>query len=147
MARNSSHVRRAGLLAGSVGVLASLSLAQSLQYPAARKMEQTDSYHGVKVSDPYRWLEDDHSEETARWVKAENEVTFSYLDKIPYRAQVMKRLEQVYNYPKYMQPFRRGSLYFFSKNDGLQNQNVFYVQTGLQGTPELLLDPNKFSAD
>src|SRR5258707_8481136 len=110
-------------------------------------MEQVDSYHGVKVSDPYRWLEDDRSEETARWVKAENEVTFSYLDKIPYRAQVMKGMEQVYNYPKYVQPFRRSKLYFFSKNDGLQNQNVFYVQTGLEGAPELLLDPNKFSAD
>src|SRR5258707_14538879 len=110
-------------------------------------MEQVDSYHGVKVSDPYRWLEDDRSEETARWVKAENEVTFSYLDKIPYRAQVMKRLEQLYNYPKYVQAFRRGSLYFFSKNDGLQNQNVFYVQAGFDWEPELLLDPNKFSAD
>jgi len=127
--------------------MASLSLAESLEYPVARKMEQVDSYHGVKVSDPYRWLEDDRSEETGRWVKAENEVTFSYLDKIPYRAQVMKRLEQLYNYPKYVQPFRRGSLYFFSKNDGLQNQNVFYVQTGLEGAPEILLDPNKFSAD
>jgi len=62
----------------------------------------------------------------------------------PYRAQVMKRLEQLYNYPKYVQPFRRGSLYFFSKNDGLQNQNVFYVQTGLEGAPELLLDPTSF---
>jgi prolyl oligopeptidase len=147
MARNNSQTRRAGVVTGVLVVMASLTLAETLQYPAARKMEQTDSYHGTKVSDPYRWLEDDHSEETARWVKAENELTFSYLDKIPYRAEVMKRLEQVYNYPKYVQPFRRNKLYFFSKNDGLQNQNVFYVQTGLEGTPELLLDPNKLSAD
>ena len=147
MARESARAAQVGAVAGIVVLMASLSLAQSLQYPAARKIEQIDTYHGVKVSDPYRWLEDDRSEETARWVKAENEVTFSYLDKIPYRAQVMKRLEQLYNYPKYVQPFRRGSLYFFSKNDGLQNQNVFYVQTGLEGPPELLLDPNKFSAD
>jgi prolyl oligopeptidase len=147
MATQDSRAARAGVVTGVLALIASMSLAQSLQYPAARKMEQTDTYHGVKVSDPYRWLEDDHSEETARWVKAENEVTFSYLDKIPYRAQVMKRLEQVYNYPKYVQPFRRSKLYFFAKNDGLQNQNVFYVQTGLEGTPELLLDPNKFSAD
>jgi prolyl oligopeptidase len=147
MARNNSQTRRAGVVTGVLVVMASLTLAETLQYPAARKMEQTDTYHGTKVSDPYRWLEDDHSEETARWVKAENELTFSYLDKIPYRAEVMKRLEQVYNYPKYVQPFRRNKLYFFSKNDGLQNQNVFYVQTGLEGAPELLLDPNKLSAD
>jgi len=147
MASTSSKAAGAGAVAGILVLMASLSLAESLEYPVARKMEQVDSYHGVKVSDPYRWLEDDRSEETGRWVKAENEVTFSYLDKIPYRAQVMKRLEQLYNYPKYVQPFRRGSLYFFSKNDGLQNQNVFYVQTGLDGAPELLLDPNKFSAD
>jgi len=147
MARNSSRAAQVGAVAGILVLAASLAVAQNLQYPVARKMEQIDSYHGVKVSDPYRWLEDDRSEETTRWVKGENEVTFSYLDKIPYRAQVMKRMEQLYNYPKYVQPFRRGSLYFFSKNDGLQNQNVFYVQMGLEGTPELLLDPNKFSAD
>ena len=147
MAKNNSQARRVGVVTGVLIVMASLSLAQSLQYPAARKMEQTDTYHGAKVSDPYRWLEDDHSEETAQWVKAENELTFTYLDKIPYRAQVMKRLEQLYNYPKYAQPFRRNKLYFFAKNDGLQNQSVFYVQTGLDGTPELLLDPNMLSAD
>jgi len=147
MARKNSRVTRVGLAAGIVVVMASLSVAQSLHYPAARKTEQTDTYHGVKVSDPYRWLEDDRSEEAAQWVKAENEVTFSYLEKIPYRAQVMKRLEQVLNYPRYVQPFRRSKFYFFSKNDGLQNQNVFYVQDGLDGKPELVVDPNKFSAD
>jgi len=147
MARKSSRVTRIGIAAGIAVVMASMSIAQSLQYPAARKTEQSDTYHGVKVSDPYRWMEDDRSEEVAQWVKAENEVTFAYLDKIPYRAQVMKRLEQVYNYPKYAQPFRRGKSYFFSKNDGLQNQSVFYVQEGLDGKPELLVDPNKFSAD
>ena len=147
MARKNSGATRAAAAAVVVVVMASLALAQSLQYPMARKTEQTDTYHGVKVSDPYRWLEDDRSEEVAGWVKAENEVTFAYLDKIPYRAQVMKRLEQVYNYPKYGQPFRRGKFYFFSKNDGLQNQSVFYVQEGLDGKPDLLVDPNKFSAD
>jgi len=147
MERKNSQARRVGVFAVVLVAVASISLAQSLQYPAARKTEQTDTYHGTKVTDQYRWLEDDHSEETAQWVKAENELTFSYLDKIPYRAQVMKRLEQLYNYPKYAQPFRRSKLYFFSKNDGLQNQNVFYVQDGLDGTPQLLLDPNKFSAD
>jgi len=147
MARKNSRALRVGVVAGVLVVMASLAVAQSLQYPAARRTEQSDTYHGVKVSDPYRWLEDDRSEEVAQWVKAENEVTFSYLDRIPYRAQVMKRLEQVYNYPKYAQPFRRGKFYFFSKNDGLQNQSVFYVQEGLDGKAELLVDPNKFSAD
>ncbi len=147
MTRKNSRATQVTVAAVVVVMMASLALAQSLQYPAARKTEQTDTYHGVKVSDPYRWLEDDRSEEVAQWVKAENEVTFSYLDKIPYRAQVMKRLEQVYNYPKYGQPFRRGKFYFFSKNDGLQNQSVFYVQEGLDGKAELLVDPNKFSAD
>ena len=147
MTIKNSRMTRAGIVVGVVAVMASLALAQSLPYPEARKTEQSDTYHGVEVSDPYRWLEDDRSEEVAQWVKAENEVTFSYLDKILYRAQVMKRLEQVYNYPKYAQPFRRGKFYFFSKNDGLQNQSVFYVQEGLEGKPELLVDPNKFSAD
>src|SRR5438270_214642 len=147
MPRKSSKAARLGVATGVLVLIASVSIAEVLRYPTARKMDQVDVYHGVKVGDPYRWLEDDRSEEAAAWVKAENEVTFSYLEKIPYRAQVMKRLEQLFNYPKYAQPFRRGQLYFFSKNDGLQNQNVFYVQTGLEGTPELLLDPNKFSAD
>src|SRR4029077_19429498 len=113
--------------------------AQSLQYPAARKAEQSDTYHGVKVSDPYRWLEDDRSEEVAQWVRAENEMTFSYLDKIPYRAQVMKRLEQVLNYPRHVQPFRRGKFYFFSKNDGLQHQNVIFLQGRVGWEPEPLV--------
>jgi prolyl oligopeptidase len=147
MNRTNINARPWGVIVSAILFLGSLSLAQSLRYPVARKAEQADLYYGVKVSDPYRWLEDDRSEEAAQWGKAENEVTFSYLDKIPYRAQVMKRLEELYNYPKYGQPFRRNKLYFFSKNDGLQNQSVFYVQEGLQGKPDLLLDPNKFSAD
>src|SRR6202790_164952 len=102
--------------------------AQSLNYPVTRKSDQLDDYHGVKVADPYRWLEDDHSAETAAWVAAENEVTLAYLDKIPYRAQVKKRLEELFNYAKYTAPVRRGDYYFYSKNDGLQNQNVLYIQ-------------------
>ncbi len=121
--------------------------SQLLDYPQTRKDDQVDDYFGVKVADPYRWLEDDNSAETAKWVEAENKVTFGYLEKIPYRAQVKARLEQLYNYPKYTAPFRRGEYLFFAKNDGLQNQNVVYVQKGLEGAPEILLDPNKFSAD
>jgi prolyl oligopeptidase len=136
-----------GVVLIGLGLSSPLASAQGPKYPETRKVEQVDTYHGVKVADPYRWLEDDRSEETARWVKAEDEITFSYLDKIPYRAQVMKRLEQLFNYPRYTAPFRRSESYFFFKNDGLQNQNVLYAQKGLEGTPELLLDPNKFSAD
>jgi prolyl oligopeptidase len=124
-----------------------LTSAQSLNYPNTRKCDQVDGYHGVKVADPYRWLEDDNSAETAAWVKAENEVTFGYLSKIPYRGQVKHRLEQLYNYTRYTPPIHRGDYYIFSKNDGLQNQNVLYVQKGMDGTPEVLLDPNKFSGD
>jgi len=122
-------------------------LGQGLDYPETRKVEQVDDYHGTKVADPYRWLEDDNSAETAKWVEAENKVTFGYLDKIPFRAQVKQRLEQLYNYPKYSAPFRKGELLFYTKNDGLQNQNVVFTQKGVEGAPEALLDPNKFSAD
>jgi prolyl oligopeptidase len=118
-----------------------------LDYPQTRKGDQVDDYHGVKVADPYRWLEDDNSPETAEWVKAENAVTFKYLDQIPYRAKLRARLSELYNYPKYGSPFRRGDLYFFTKNDGLQNQSVVYVQKGLDGAPEVLIDPNTFSTD
>jgi prolyl oligopeptidase len=124
-----------------------LAAAQSMNYPNTRKSDQVDDYHGVRVADPYRWLEDDNSAETAAWVKSENEVTFGYLAKIPYRDQVKHRLEQLYNYTRYTPPIHRGDYYIFSKNDGLQNQNVLYLQKGLEGTPEVLLDPNKFSTD
>ena len=118
-----------------------------LPYPTARKTDQTDTYHGTRVADPYRWLEDDRSAETADWVTAQNKVTFDYLAKIPYRKQLQDRLEQVYNYPKYSAPSRKGDYFYFSKNDGLQNQSVLYRQKGLDGIPELVIDPNKLSTD
>ena len=124
-----------------------IASAQHWNYPDTRRSDQVDDYHGVKVADPYRWLEDDNSAETTAWVTAENLVTFAYLDKISYRAQVKHRLQELYNYAKFSSPFRRGGSYFFFKNDGLQNQNVLYIQSDLQSTPELLLDPNKFSQD
>lgn len=123
------------------------AIGQKLQYPQTKKGDHVDAYFGVKVPDPYRWLEDDNSAETAQWVEAENKVTFGYLEKIPYRQQVKQRLENLYNYPKYTAPFHRGDNYFFYKNDGLQNQSVLYFQKGLDGTPEVLIDPNKLSAD
>lgn len=133
-------------------VLAILALsatlsAQGIQYPVTKTVDHVDTYHGVQIADPYRWLEDDTSPETAAWVEAQNKVTFAYLDKIPYRAQLNKRLNELYNYAKYSAPSRRGDNYFFSKNDGLQNQSVLYIQKGLTGTPEVLIDPNKWSED
>jgi prolyl oligopeptidase len=125
----------------------SATAQQKLQYPNTRKVGHVDTYHGVKVADPYRWLEDDNSAETARWVEEQNKVTFGYLEKIPYRTKIKDRLTQLYNYPKYSSPSRRGEYFFFSKNDGLQNQSVLYIQKGLDGKPEVLIDPNKFSED
>jgi prolyl oligopeptidase len=120
---------------------------QALQYPPTKKVDHTDTYFSTKVADPYRWLEDDNSAETAAWVEAQNKVTFRYLEQIPYREKVKQRLETLFNYPKYSAPFHKVDNYYFSKNDGLQNQSVLYIQKGLDGTPEVLIDPNKFSAD
>ncbi len=118
-----------------------------LQYPTTKKTEVVEDYHGTKIADPYRWLEDDRSEETKQWVTEQNKVTFGYLDKISYRADWLKRLEEINNYPKYSSPSRKHEYFYFSKNDGLQNQSILYRQKGLDGKPEVVLDPNKFSAD
>jgi len=146
MLKTRTLIPRLALAAAALGVLIPAS-AQTLNYPQTRKGEQVDDYHGVKVADPYRWLEDDRSAETAAWVEAENKVTFGYLEQIPYRQQVLARLKQLYNYPKYSAPFRKLENFVYSKNDGLQNQSVVYIQKGLEGTPEVFIDPNKFSAD
>src|SRR5689334_15711778 len=116
-----------------------------LTYPETRKVEQIDDYFGTKVVDPYRWLEDETSADVKAWVDEQNKLTFSYLDRIPYREKLKDRLTELYNYPRISAPFRRGDTYFFTKNDGLQNQSVYYIQKGLNGTPEVFLDPNKFS--
>ena len=121
--------------------------SQQIHYPVTEKVHQVDTYFGIDVADPYRWLEDDNSPETAKWVEEENKVTFGYLESIPFRSKIKERLEELYNYPKYTAPFRKGEYFFFYKNDGLQNQSVLYIQKGLEGTPEVLLDPNTFSKD
>ena len=119
----------------------------TMTYPKTRKIDHIDTYHGTTVADPYRWLEDDTSAETAAWVAAQNKVTSAHLATIPFRNQLHERLEQISNYPRFTAPVRRGEDYYFSKNDGLQNQAVIYHQKGLDGAPELLLDPNALSAD
>jgi prolyl oligopeptidase len=123
------------------------TLQAQFQYPATKKVEHVDDYNGTRVADPYRWLEDDNSADTKAWVQEQNKVTFDYLNKIPYRAQWRKRIEEVFNYAKYSAPFRNGEYYYFYKNDGLQNQSVLYRQKGLDGQPELVIDPNKLSTD
>jgi prolyl oligopeptidase len=121
--------------------------AQTLAYPVARRAEVVDDYHGTKVADPYRWLEDPDAPETRAWIEAENRLTEAYLAAVPERAWINERLTRLWNYPKYGPPFRKGGRYFFLKNDGLQNQSVLYTQRGLTGEPAVLLDPNGLAAD
>ncbi len=116
-------------------------------YPVTQKGDTVDNYFGVEVADPYRWLEDDNSAETAAWVEAQNEVTFGYLEQIPYRHKIKNRLEEIWNYPKYSSPFKIAGKYYYYKNDGLQNQYVLYTQESIDGEPEALIDPNTFSDD
>jgi prolyl oligopeptidase len=126
---------------------ASLHTMAQLSYPKTRKVDHVDQYHGVSVADPYRWLEDDNSADTKAWVKAQNEVSFGYLEKLPLRETFKKRIEVLSNYEKLSAPTRRGEWFYFYKNSGLQNQSVLYRQKGLNGTPEEVLDPNKLSSD
>jgi prolyl oligopeptidase len=116
-------------------------------YPTTKKVDTVDTYHGVAVADPYRWLENDTASETSDWVKGQNDVTFKYLDQISYRSRVKERLEELFNYERLTAPFKEGDYYYFYKNDGLQNHSVLYRKKGLDGTPEVFLDPNGFSAD
>lgn len=120
---------------------------EKINYPDTRKTDQVDVYFGTSITDPYRWLENDTSAETASWVEAQNKVTFDYLSKIPFREKIHKRLETLWDYPKQTAPFKKGKWIFFQKNDGMQNQSVLYVQEGLQGTPRILVDPNTLSDD
>lgn len=116
-------------------------------YPQTNTVEQSDDYHGTLINDPYRWLEIDTAQEVGEWVKAQNDVTFSYLENIPFRKQIEERLTDLLNYPRLGSPFRAGDYYFFYKNDGLQNQAVIYFQKGLEGQPEVFIDPNVWSED
>ncbi|MBF4492174.1 S9 family peptidase [Flavobacterium sp. MR2016-29] len=126
---------------------AGISFGQNkIQYPETKKGETVDVYFDTKVSDPYRWLEDDKSAETGAWVKAENQVTYGYLDKIPFRDALKKRMEQLWNFEKISAPFVEGKFTYYTKNNGLQNQSVVY-RKGQDGKEEVFLDPNTFSKD
>jgi len=119
----------------------------AVQYPETRKDQVVDNYFGVDVEDPYRWLEDDNSDETKAWVEAQNKVTFDYLEKLPYREQINKRLTELWDYPKTGTPFNISERWFVFKNDGLQNQSVLYTMDDIDSEPYVLLDPNKLSDD
>ena len=121
--------------------------AQGLQYPKTAKGNTVDNYFGVKVADPYRWLENDTSAQTAAWVEAENQVTNAYLQKIPFRGKLLNRLTELANYEKLSAPRKRSGKWYFYKNNGLQNQSVMYVMDELGSAPRVFLDPNKLSDD
>ncbi|MEH1857532.1 MAG: prolyl oligopeptidase family serine peptidase [Nostoc sp.] len=123
------------------------SSEKSLTYPTSYKSNQADNYHGTLVADPYRWLEDPDSEETRTWIEAQNQITFGYLSEIPAREKIKQRLTKLWDYEKYGIPFKEGDRYFYFKNDGLQNQSVFYTLKTLDDQPQVLLDPNKLSED
>jgi len=121
--------------------------SSSMKYPETRTDATVDTFFGTEVPDPYRWLEDDLSEETGAWVAAQNEVTFNYLDQIPYRQSMVERLTTLWNYTRYSSPVVHGDYSYFYKNDGLQNQSVLYRTPLSGGEPEVFLDPNTFSED
>ena len=135
------------LLTLACAALSCAATAQSIVYPTTQKTDHTDTYFGQRIADPYHWLEDDNSAQTKAWGEAQNRLTFGYLERIPFRAEVGKRMRAIANYAKYSAPFTKNGNVFFYKNDGLQNQSVLYIQKGLSGTPEVLLDPNTFSPD
>ena len=132
-----------------VCLLAGISqqMIKTNNYPEARKSDQTDDYHGVKVADPYRWLEDLDSAETRTWVEAENKLAFGFLESVPERTPIKDRLIKLWNYEKYGIPFKEGDRYFYTRNSGLQNQAVLYTVTALDAQPQMVLDPNKLSTD
>jgi prolyl oligopeptidase len=120
---------------------------KSMNYPPTRRCDVVDDYHGIKVPDPYRWLEDGNSEETKQWIEAQNKVTFAYLKSIPARERIKERLAKLWDYERFGVPFKEGGRYFYSHNAGLQNQDVFYVADSLDAKPRVLLDPNTLSPD
>ncbi len=122
-------------------------MTQGLEYPKTAKVDVVETLHGIKVSDPYRWLEDLDSSETKAWVDAQNKVTFAYLAGIPERDRIKKRLTKAWDFERFGLPFKEGGRYFFTKNDGLQNQSGLYVADTLDAKPRVLLDPNKLSKD
>ncbi|MBQ3026079.1 MAG: S9 family peptidase, partial [Alistipes sp.] len=123
-------------------------MSENLKYPETVREGVIDNYHGTEIADPYRWLEDDNSERTAAWVKAQNEVTFGYLNSLPQREAIRERLTELWNYPTQGAPAKRGEWYYISRNSGLQNQSVIYRKRNLtEAEEEVFFDPNTLSED
>ena len=148
------QIRRASLLFTLIAGLGGSAVAQQcpangqgLQYPLTRTVEWQDNYHGTTVADPYRWLEDANSADTHAWVEAQNTLTHGYLAQIPGRDAIRQRLTKLWNFERFSVPFKEGGRYFYSRNDGLQNQAVLYTVKSLADTPRMLLDPNTLAAD
>ena len=125
----------------------SLQEKPKLTYPKTHRSEHIDVYHDQQVADPYRWLEDPDSDDTKAWVTAQNKVTFGYLEQIPERKEIEQRLTELWNYERFGLPRKRGTRYFYTRNDGLQNQGVLYVTEGLEAEGRVLLDPNAWAED
>jgi prolyl oligopeptidase len=137
------------LVLGSWIIVAEAAADGPIQYPQTRRVDHVDDYHGTKVADPYRWLEEDvrKSEDVAAWVAAQNKVTFAYLQSIPEREALERRLTELWNYERYSTPFKVAGRYYFSKNNGLQNQSILYAIDSLYAEPRVIIDPNKWSND
>lgn len=142
-----NEMKKTILLMSGVIVMSCTSQQKKIVYPETAKVDTVDVYFGTQVPDPYRWLENDTSAATAEWVKAQNEVTAEYLSRIPFRDKLLKRMTELADYEKIGTPFKKHGKYYFRKNDGLQNQSVYYVQDSLNGEPRVFLDPNKLSED
>ena len=140
-------MKRFIILTASLLLMTSYTSAKKIKYPKTTKENVVDTYFGVEVKEPYRWLENDTSKATAAWVKEQNKVTGDYLNQIPFKNDLKKRLTSLMNYPKYGSPFKKNGKYYFFKNNGLQNQSVLYCQKDLNSQPEVVLDPNTFSTD
>lgn len=134
-------------LAASLAASPRARAGEAITYPKTKTVDQVDELHGKKIADPYRWLEDLDGADTKNWVEAQNKVTFGYLETIAPRKLIKERLTKLWNYERFGAPFKEGGRYFISKNDGLQNQSVFYTMETLDAEPQLLLDPNTFSKD
>lgn len=139
--------RSLALVSLVIFLFTSLSAQNGFNYPKPKKVEQIDEYHGVKVSDPYRWMEDSKSPDLQPWIEAENKITDAYLGTIPQREAIKNRLTELWNYERYSAPGKIGNKYIYSKNDGLQNQSVWYITNSINDPGRVLLDPNKLSAD
>ena len=142
--------RRMSLFSGlAMAALVSSGASAEIVYPQTRTVEVKDEFHGQTVADPYRWLEDDirESEEVAAWVEAQNDVAFAYLESIPERGAIRERLQALWDYERFGSPRKQAGRYFFTRNDGLQNQSILYAQATLESAPEVLIDPNTWSED